>query len=72
MTDSEGRLLPDINTLTVFCDGKEIGVVKFDLSKYYGRKQQDLKRADISAKKTAKPEDIDNPVLESDQAHIYP
>ena len=50
----------------------EIGVVEFDLSKYYGRKQQDLKRADISAKKTTKPEDIDNPVLESDQAHIYP
>ena len=72
MTDSDGHLLPDINSLTVFCDNKEIGIVRFDLSKYYGRKQQDLKRADISSKKNSKPDDIENPVLESDAAQIYP
>jgi hypothetical protein len=36
--DAEGLLVPDINLLTVFCDNKEVGIVRFDLSKYYGLK----------------------------------
>lgn len=45
--DTDGKFRPDINSLTVFCDGKEIGVVRFDLSKHYGKKQE-MKQANIS------------------------
>lgn len=47
MIDSDGKFRPDHNSLTVFCDGKEIGVVRFDLSKHYGKKQE-MKQANIS------------------------
>jgi hypothetical protein len=40
LLDSDGKFRADNNSLTVFCDGKEIGVVRFDLSKHYGKKQE--------------------------------
>ncbi len=69
--DTDGKFRPDINSLTVFCDGKEIGVVRFDLSKHYGKKQE-MKQANISNQPNLNLDDIDKPVLESDQANLYP
>ena len=63
--DTEGRFRPDHNSLTVFCDGKEIGVVRFDLSKHYGKKQE-MKQATISSTPNHNLDDIDQPVLESE------
>ena len=71
LLDSDGRFKTDLNSLTVFCDGKEIGVVRFDLSKHYGKKQE-MKQATISSLPNQNLDDIDHPVLESDQAHVYP
>lgn len=59
------QLKPDLNSLTVFCDEKEVGIVRFDLSKYYGKKQ-DLLRANISARKDHDLDDISVAALESD------
>ena len=38
VANSEQQFKPDLNTLTIYCDNQEVGIVKFDLSKFYNKK----------------------------------
>ena len=69
VTDTEQHFKPDLNTLTIYCDNKEVGIVKFDLTKFYNKKAE-IQRANISAKKD-EIDDFNVPTIESDYSHIY-
>lgn len=72
LMNSKNIFKPDINTLTVLTDGdKEIGVVTFDLTKFYECKPESI-RAPMSGRRAAVIDVSKVCVMESDNWQEYP